>query len=93
MAHVRSAERMLREPSDRDDPPARGERLEEGRAGADLGARRRPVGARLARPVRVGRDEVPEQHVLLEPELAEHAVDDRRRRFGRARAGQLPLAR
>src|SRR5581483_8624131 len=37
------------------------------------------------------RHDVPEQHVLLDAELREHAVDDRRRRLRRAVAGQLPL--
>lgn len=36
---------------------------------------------------------VPEQHVGLELELGERAVDDRRRRLGRAGAGELPLRR
>ena len=31
----------------------------------------------------MGRDDVPEQHVVLEPELGEHAVDDRRARLRR----------
>src|SRR5262245_45237947 len=39
----------------------------------------------------MGRNDVPEEHVLLEPELLEPPVDDRRRRLGRAVSGQLAL--
>ena len=37
------------------------------------------------------RDDIPEQNVVRKPELGEHAVHDRRGRFGRARAGDLTL--
>ena len=37
------------------------------------------------------RDDVPEEDALLEPELSEDAVDDRRTCFRGALAGQLPL--
>jgi acylphosphatase len=39
------------------------------------------------------RDDVPEQDVVLEAELAEDAVHDRRRRLGGTTAGELPLGR
>ena len=38
-------------------------------------------------------DDVPEQHAVREPELGEHAVDDRGRRLGGPSARQLPLGR
>ena len=38
-------------------------------------------------------NDVPEQHVVLEPELREHAVDDGRRRLGRPATRQLPFGR
>ncbi len=38
-------------------------------------------------------DDVPEEHVLLQAELGEHAMDDGRARLGRARAGELTLRR
>ena len=37
------------------------------------------------------RHDVPEQDVVLDPELGQHAVDDRGARLGRPGAGQLPL--
>jgi hypothetical protein len=39
------------------------------------------------------RDDVPEQHVLLDVELSEHAMNDRRRRLGGPGAGNLALRR
>ena len=39
----------------------------------------------------MGRHDVPEQHLLVELELGEDAVDDRRRRLGRPGAGELTL--
>jgi hypothetical protein len=41
----------------------------------------------------VGRDDVPKQHVLLETELGQHAVNDRRGRLRRAGTGELALGR
>jgi hypothetical protein len=57
---------------------------------SDLESRRAPV-----RRGRSGmrRDDVPEQHLLLEPELGQDAVDDRRRCLGGAVSGQLALGR
>jgi hypothetical protein len=39
------------------------------------------------------RDDVPEQDVVDELQLGEHPLDDRRRRLGRTRPGELPLGR
>ena len=39
------------------------------------------------------RHDVPEQHVVLDPELPQDPVHDRRGRLGGAIAGQLPLGR
>ena len=54
----------------------------------DLGAGRLPVRLRRAR---MRRDEVPEQDVVLEPELRERPLHDRRGRLRRPAAGQLAL--
>jgi len=43
--------------------------------------------------MRVRRYDIPEQDVVLEPELGEHAMDDRRRRLGWAGARELTLGR
>ena len=69
-------------------PP--GELGEERPRRGDLCARRRTIRGLRSR---MGRDEVPEQDVVLGAELVEDAVDDRRGRLGRAAAGQLPLGR
>ena len=68
-----------------------GELGEERCAGLDLGAGGRAVGRRLAGPVRVRGHGVPEQDVLLDPQLTQDAVDDRRRGLGRAAAHELAL--
>jgi len=41
----------------------------------------------------MGRDDVPQQDVVLDAELLEHAVDDRRRRLGRPGARELAFGR
>ena len=41
----------------------------------------------------MGGNDVPEQHLVGEAQLREHAVHDRRRRLRRPPAGQLPLGR
>src|SRR5207249_7744080 len=73
-----------------DGAPAGRGLAQERQPGLDLGARRSPV-----RPLRAGmrRDDVPEQDYLLEPELGEHAMDDRRRRLRRPGARELTLRR
>ena len=85
------AERGLRDPAHRDDSATRGEELEERTGRLDLVGPWATVGGRLAGPVRVRGDDVPEQHVLLEAELVEHAVDDRRRRLRGPASRQLAL--
>jgi hypothetical protein len=75
-------------PADRQHAPAGGELVREHAALGDLAARRsaiRRLGARM------GRHDVPEQHLVAQAELGEDAVDDRGRRLRRARARQLPL--
>ena len=62
--------------------------VEERPGRAYLRARRPPV--RRSRAW-MRRHDVPQQHVVLDSELAEHAVHDRRARLRRARAGQLAL--
>ncbi len=88
MPDVRSVERLRGEPPDGDDAAAARQLVEE-RPG---GATSRRVGRRLDE-ARAGmrRHDVPEQDVVLDPELREHAVDDRRGRLGGAAPGQLPL--
>lgn len=91
MADIRSTQNGVREAADGDHATAVRDPIDEEQSRADLRVSRAAVRVRPARPVRVRRDNVPEQHLLLDPELGEHAVDDRRRRLGRAAAGQLAL--
>src|SRR2546425_110884 len=58
MADVRASQSGLREPPNGQDSAARREDLEEGAAVLDLLPRRPPVGVRVARPVRMGRNEL-----------------------------------
>jgi hypothetical protein len=51
------------------------------------------VRSRLTGTMRMSRDDVPEQHVLVDTELVERASDDRRRRLGGPAAGALALGR
>jgi hypothetical protein len=83
----------MREPTDCDRPAAGGELHEEVHRLQYFGLRGRAVRQRLAGTVGVRRDDVPQQDVVLELELREHAPDDRRRRLGRAGAGELALGR
>ena len=78
MADARRAQHGLGDPSDGDRAAPCDQLLEELQARLHLGTRRPPV-----RRLRAGmsRDDVPEQDVLLEAELGEHAMDDRRRGF------------
>jgi hypothetical protein len=88
MADVRRIEHGGREPADRDGATAARHVGEERERRIDLAARRAAVRAGGSR---MRRHDVPQEHGLLEPELVEHAVHDRRRRLGGAAAGQLPL--
>ena len=89
VAHVRRRRARVRDAADRDDAPAARRARPRSRGPASISAR---VGVRfdVAVPGCVGTT-FQSSTSLGEPELAEHAVDDRRRRLGRARAGQLPL--
>src|SRR5580765_9065722 len=91
MADPRGAERCLGDPADGNDPAPGCEFLEERTRHFDLVGPWTAVGVRVAEPMRMSGNDVPEQHVLLEAELVEHAVDDRRGRFGRPVPGQLAL--
>ena len=76
--------------------PADGDGTRRPRASASRNGRRRSISARVGAAVRrrragMRRHDVPEQHVVVEPELGEHAVDDRRRRLGRPAARELAL--
>jgi acylphosphatase len=90
---VAAAENRLGEAADREDLSAAGERGQERAGLGDLSASRRTVRGRPARAVRVSRDDVPEEDVILEPELAEDAVHDGGGRLGRTRAGELAFRR
>ena len=70
-----------------------GELVQERPRSSDLRSVRPAVRRGLARTVRVGGHDVPEQDVFLDPELAEHAMDDRRSRLGRSSACQLTFRR
>jgi hypothetical protein len=90
---VRGAGDRGREAADCDETPSSRHLGEEKGGGFDLVARRPPIAIRATRLVRMCRNHVPEQHVLLEAELGEHAVDDRRRRLRGPAAGELTLGR
>src|SRR5947199_6435507 len=88
MADVRRPRGTRCDAADRDRAPAARELLEEWASVADLGRGRsavRGLGAGMRR------HHVPEEDVVLETELPEHPVDDRRRRLSWAAAGQLAL--
>jgi hypothetical protein len=88
---VRGAGDQLGETADGDEPAAVRCTFEEPRGDIDLDARRPPIRIRAPRLVWMCRHDVPEQHLVLDPELGEDAVDDRRARLGRAPARQLAL--
>ena len=85
----RSAQDGVGETADGDRAAAACKRLQEAHRVTYFGSRRPAVRFRLVWSMRVGRDRVPEQHLLLEVELGEHALDDRRRRLGRPAPGEL----
>src|SRR5438132_2454392 len=86
MADIRGSRGPGGEPADGHDPASEGQFLEEGTRGVDFDAYRAPVRGR--RPG-MRRDDVPAER--LELQFREDALDDRRGRFGRAAAGELPL--
>jgi hypothetical protein len=91
MAHVRRFEELLREPADGDDATPVGQLRHEAGALVRLGTRRRAVRAGSALQVRVRRHDVPEEHVVREPELGEDALHDRGRRLAGRTPGDLAL--
>lgn len=93
MAHRRLAQYRLGDASDCDHAAAARDTREEGGRGFHLAARRAPVGRRTTGLVRMCRHHVPEQDVVLEPEVGEHTVDDGGRRLRGPRPRQLPLGR
>jgi hypothetical protein len=93
MPHVPAAEDRMSQASDGDRPACGGELFEEAHRLSYFVLRGRAVRARVAGTVRMRRHHVPEQDVGRELELRERAVDDRRRRLGRPRAGELALGR
>ena len=93
VADVAAAEDRMGHASDRDRPAAHGELLEKAHRYLYFGPIRPSVRAWLARTVRMGGHDVPEQDLVLEVELAERPVDDGRRRLGGASPGELPFGR
>src|SRR5262245_57980272 len=88
--YARGAGRGGCDAADSDHGAPGGNRVEKAETGVDLAPGRRAIRAMRAR---MGRDDVPEQDVVIEPVLGENAVDDRRRRLGRPGSRQLPLGR
>src|ERR671936_1150069 len=91
MANGRRPERALCDTADRNYEAVEGELLEERLGRGDLAAGRTPVGVGPRGQVRVRRDDVPAQRLLLELELGEHTADDRRGRLRRPGARELAL--
>src|SRR5687768_9298908 len=91
MADVGSAECTFRESSDGEHAPSLGDALDERQPRRDLGGGRAPVRGGDPRPVRMRRHEIPEQHVVGDPELGQRSVDDRRAELGGAGACELPF--
>jgi hypothetical protein len=86
-------ENRMSEAADCDRPAAGREVLQEAHRLSYFGRRGPSVRPWLAVAVGVSGHHVPQQHVRVELELRERAMDDRRRRLGRARAGELALGR
>ena len=93
MADVASADDRVGQPADGDRPATGRELVEEAHCLEYFGFRRPAVRPRLPRLVRMRRHDIPKEDVLLEPELGEHAMDDRGRRLRRALARELALGR
>jgi hypothetical protein len=90
MPNIRRVDCRRCDPPDREPAASVHQLTREWEAGFDLGPSRRAIGIRGSR---VRRHDVPQQHVLVEAELREHAVHDRRGRLGRPSARELPLGR
>ena len=86
MADVFGSQSGRGDPPDGDHPAAGGQGFGEGQASGHLIGRRRAVRGRGAG---MGRDDVPEQHLVGQPQFGKNAVDDRRCRLGRPRSRQL----
>jgi hypothetical protein len=93
MADVAAPEDRVGQAPDRDRPPVRGELFEEAHRHLYFGAGGPSVRVRLARAVRMSGHDVPEQDLVLEVEMAERPVDDRRSRLGGASPGKLAFRR
>lgn len=91
MPQAVDAEHGLREPTNRDHPPSRGEGCQERSTRLDLSHGRAPVRRLVSCLVRMGRDDVPEECPLPDSELVEHAPDDRRGGLRRPASGELSL--
>jgi acylphosphatase len=91
VSDARSPELVRRDAADGEYAPAPGKLTEEAAARLDLGPGRAPVRARATGQVRVSRHGVPEENLLLELELGENAVKDRRRGFAGPAPGELAL--
>lgn len=78
MADVRCVEGRCREPADGDRYATAGQLVEEGRGSLDLSSRRAPVRELVAG---MGRDDVPQQDLVLHAQSREHAMDDGGRRL------------
>jgi hypothetical protein len=81
----------VRQPSGGDRPATGDELLEQRHRLTYFSLRRPSVRFRLARAVRMSRHDVPEQDIVLEPELGKDAVDDRRGRLCWAGSRELAL--
>src|SRR5213078_828757 len=90
MSDIRRIENRRSEPADGDRDTFAGQLLEERGSRLDFRSRRAPVRG-LAAGMR--RHDVPQEHLVLDAELREHAVDDRGRRLCRTGAGELALRR
>lgn len=90
MANVARAERGLRDAADREYTAATGELACEREACFDLCAGRRTIRCRCAG---VRRHDIPEQDSVLERQLLENAVHDRRSGFCGPGSGELALGR
>src|SRR6188472_3983629 len=88
VADVGRTQSLLRDAADGEHTATPSELARKREAGANLVSPRRPVERRGAG---VSRDDVPQQNALLELQLREDALDDRRRGLGGAGAGELAL--
>ncbi len=88
VAYVGRSERFVRDPTNGDNATASREHTRETHASSDLDALRSSIARGRSR---MRGHDVPEENVVLEIELGEYAVDDRRGRLGRTAASELAL--